>query len=57
MLTIICLGVIPIVWTNSWVGKGATGICLAAAILASTPVLRAIRFNRDLPAQLPHRFR
>jgi acetyl esterase/lipase len=52
MLAIICLGVIPIVWTNSWVGKGATGICLAAAILASTPVLRAIRFNRDLPARL-----
>ena len=52
MLAIICLGAIPIVWTESWKGKGAAGMCLIAAILALTPVLRAIPLNRELPAQL-----
>ena len=52
MLVIICLGAIPIVGTDSWAGKSAAGMCLIAAILASTPVLRAIQLNRELPVQL-----
>jgi len=52
MLAIICLGTIPIVWTNSWVGKGAVGMCVTAAILASTPALRAFHISRVLTAQL-----
>src|SRR5437870_11005603 len=52
MLALICLGTIPIVWSNSWVGKAAAGMCVAAAVLASTPVLRAIRVDRDLPREL-----
>src|SRR5215475_3904044 len=52
IFSIICLGVIPIVWTNTWAGEGSTGMCVAAAILASTPVLSAIRFSRDLLTQL-----
>ena len=57
MFALICLGIIPIIWSDSWAGKGAAGMCVAAAVLASTPVLRAIRVDHDLPAELrprPH---
>jgi hypothetical protein len=52
MFALICLGAIPIVWSDSWIAKTAVGICLAAAILASTPVLRAIRSEQKLAAEL-----
>jgi acetyl esterase/lipase len=48
MLAIICLGLIPIVWTSSWAGI----MCFAAGLVAVTPVLRAMRVARDLPGQL-----
>src|SRR6185436_8967031 len=52
MFALICIGAIPVVWSNSWAGKGAAGMCLAAAVLASTPVLRAARVAHGLPDEL-----
>jgi acetyl esterase/lipase len=52
MLALICLGAIPLLWSSSWAGKGAAAICLAAAVLASLPVLRAVRVSHQLPGEL-----
>jgi acetyl esterase/lipase len=52
MFALISLGVIPLVWNDSWLAKAAVGMSLAAAILASTPVLRAIRVEQKLTAEL-----
>jgi len=52
MLLFICLAAIPFVWSSSWAGKSSALMCLAAAVLASIPVLRAIRVDHELPAEL-----
>ena len=52
MLALICLGVAVALWSNSWSGRVAAGLTVAAAVLALTPVLRATRVARDLPNQL-----
>lgn len=51
-LGLICLGAAVLMWNNSWSGRVAVGLCVAAAALALTPVLRAGRVARDLPSQL-----
>jgi acetyl esterase/lipase len=52
MLALICLGVAVALWSDSWSGRVAVGLSVAAAIVALTPVLRATRVARDLPNQL-----
>jgi acetyl esterase/lipase len=52
MFALICLVAAPLLWSNSWAGKGAAGMCVLAAMLAATPVLRAIRFAGGVPEEL-----
>jgi acetyl esterase/lipase len=55
-LALICLGAAVPLWSNSWSGRVAAGLCLVAAVLALTPVFRAVKIARDLPDQLAKEF-
>jgi len=51
-LALLCLGAAIPIWNNTWYGRTATFLCVAAAVLASTPVLRAARVADDIQKQV-----
>jgi acetyl esterase/lipase len=55
-LALICTVVSLALWQNSRVGRVASALCIAAAVMAATPVLRACLVARDLPGQLKEAF-
>lgn len=55
-LALICLGAAVPLWSNTWSGRVAVGLCVTAAVVALTPVFRASRVARDLPRQLREAF-
>jgi acetyl esterase/lipase len=55
-LALICLAAAVPLWSNSWSGRVAVGLCVIAALVALTPVVRAARVARDLPRQLGDAF-
>lgn len=56
VLALTCLSAAVLMWNNSRSGRVAAGLCMAAAALSLTPVLRASRVARDLPNQLNEAF-
>src|SRR5438552_4615552 len=56
VLALICLGAAVPLWSDSWSGRVAAGFCVLAAVVAMTPLLRAVRISRDLPGQLGKAF-
>ncbi len=55
-LSLICIAASVGLWSNAWPGRVATGLCLAAAAIALTPLLRASQVAHDLPANLAKAF-
>jgi acetyl esterase/lipase len=55
-LALLCLGAAFPLWSNTWYGRAATGLCLVAAFLSITPVLRAAWLARDIPRRIHEAF-
>jgi len=51
-LALLCLGAAIPLWNNTWYGRTAAGLCVAAAVLASTPVLRAASMTGKLQERI-----
>jgi len=51
-LALICLCAVPFVWSGTWSGHIAAVLCLAAALIALTPLFRATNVARTLPQDI-----
>lgn len=55
-LALVCLGAAVPLWNNTWYGRTAGCLCAAAAILVTTPMLRAAWIAGDIQQQIHKTF-
>jgi acetyl esterase/lipase len=53
---LICFVAAVPLWSRSWEGRLAVGLCVAAGVLALTPLMRALLIARHLPTQFEKAF-
>src|SRR5262245_3730338 len=56
LFAIVCFALAVPLWSRSWSGRLAASLCLTAAVVALTPVLRAEWITQDLDQRLVQAF-